>query len=384
MNNTCLKIAAVLLLACTFSGCGTAQPEMKSDGYSFGIGSGNYEDTFYCYRTKDQQTAVLDYDSMNTSLLCTKPNCNHTGDDCIVKRLNGNIPVFGDNCAYYFVDDEVQMVQNDEGKLDLLLGSNLCRYDFGTNQEKQLLHVDGACVGTNCRGLMLRNDVLYFVEDKLGRTYDSNGMVEAYGGSGGEMRLFSVCLSDMKITELCELYDVDELRKVYPAVDGSGAVAMQGEFDEKIYFHVGFMLGDLDDDFLEAGYYTTYYDLKDGTYHGTPEDYTKIDFARIMFLSDDYLVQCCKAGELKVYRKGEDTPVVLKDETYFSNYSHVCVFDDVLYCEDKAFDLNTKESWIPKALQDKRVVAKYNDYVILSESSVPGSYEKISANKLLK
>ena len=88
MNNTCLKVAAVLLLACTFSSCGTAQPEMKSDGYSFATGAENISDTFYCYRTKDRQTAVLDYDSMNTSLLCTKPNCSHTDDDCIVKRLN--------------------------------------------------------------------------------------------------------------------------------------------------------------------------------------------------------------------------------------------------------------------------------------------------------
>lgn len=325
---------------------------------------------------------MLDYDSMNTSLLCTKPNCSHTGDDCIVKRLNGNVPVFCDDYAYYFVDDLPTYAENDEGKPELVLGSTLCRYQFSTNEEEKLKHIDGACVSTNCKGWLIREGILYFVEDKLGRGYDENGVVISYQNSGGELSLYSIDLSDLQETKLCDLYSVEDLKAQYPMTPYSGYVEMKGLQGDRIYFSVGFLLGE--DASSDFGNYMTYFDLKDGTYHGTPEDYTKIDFARIMFLSDDYLVQCCKAGELKVYRKGEDTPVVLTDETYFSNYSHVCVFDDVLYCDDKAFDLNTKESWNPKAMQDKLVITKYGDSVVLSDQSVQDGFKKIPAEKLLK
>ncbi len=382
VKRSLIMLSITAFCVCFMQGCSSAQPEMKSDGYSFGIGSGNYADTFCCYRTKDRQTAVLDYDSMNTSLLCTKPNCNHTGDDCIVKRLNGNIPVFGDHCAYYFVDDESKMVQNDEGKRDLLLGSNLYRYDFGTNQEEQLLHVDGACVAENCKGMMLDHGVLYFVENKLGRSYDEEGILSSYGSHGGELSLHAVDLSDLKVQDLCALYDPEDLGKTYPKAPFSGSVTMQGKYDNKIYFSVGFLMDEMTQEF---GFYTTYYDLADGSYHGTPEDYTKIDFGRVMFLSENDLVICRKKGEIAVYKKGSVEPIILEDEYYFGYSSEIFADDNVLFCADKLFDLNTKESRVLKVLEDeKHVIAKYGDDFIAAKRGDLGNYEKISANKLLK
>ena len=165
-------------------GCGKRQTAIGSTSYSFATGAECISDTFYCYRTRERQTEVLDYSTLNKTLLCNKPNCNHTGDDCLIKRLNGNVPVFGENCAYYFVDAQPEIAENDEGKADLKLNSTLYRYDFETNSEEKLLQIDGKCVGFNQHGWMLRDDTLYFIEDAMGRNYDESGVLLSSNSSG--------------------------------------------------------------------------------------------------------------------------------------------------------------------------------------------------------
>lgn len=381
MKQSFLKIGVALLSMSLQQGCAFQQPEITSGGYSFGNGRGNYSDTFFCYRTMENQTALLDYESMKTVSLCSKPNCSHTGDDCIMKRLGGNIPVFGDNCVYYFVDEEPAVEQNQQGLADLSLKSALYCYDFSSNTEKELLRIDGACVGDNCKGLMLDQDELYFVENKLGHSYDDAGVLLNYRSHGGDLSLHSVNLSDMKVKDFCELYDVHALEQYYPKAPNSGSVTMQGKFDNKIYFNVVFAL---DETGAEPGYYVTYYDLTDGSYHGTPEDYAQIEFGKIMSLSEDYLVICRKEGEMEVYRNGNTEPVILEDEYYFNFSSNIFVDSDVLYCLDKAFVLTTKEVRNLKALKDEQhVIARYGDFYILSNRGVLGEFEKIACKKLL-
>lgn len=381
MKHSFVKIGTFLICMILLQGCGAAQQEITSSGCSFGNGAGNYADTFFCYRTQDKQTALLDYDSMKTTLLCSKPNCTHNGEDCIVKRLNGTVPVFGDKCAYYFVDGEPVIEQDQEGKADLELKSALYRYDFGSDSEKMLLQIDGACVGNNCKGMMLEQDKLYFVENKLGRSYDENGSLMSYRSQGGDHALYSVQLSDLKTEHLCDLYDVEALTAHFPLAGNSGSVTMVGKFENKLYFNVVFSL---DETGGEPGYYVTYYDLADGSYHGTPSDYTNIEYGKVTFLSDDYLVICSDDGKAEVHKKGSDTPVQLEDEFYFNYFCETFADQDTLFCFDKAFDLNTKEVRMLKALKDEQhVIARYGDSYILSNRSLPGEFEKISAKKLL-
>ena len=381
MKHSFFKFITVIMCACFMCGCSSGRQEITSGSYSFGIGKGNYSDTFLCYLTREKQAAVLDYDSMKTTMLCNKPNCTHAGDDCIENRPNGSIPVFGEQCAYYFVDDEPRIEQNSEGKADLVLSSALCRYDFGSNTEKQLMQVQDACVGENCKGLLLDHDVLYFVENKLGRTYDEAGALDYYRSHGGALSLHAVSLSDMKVSDLCELYDVEALEQYYPLAGNSGSVTMQGKYDNKIYFNVVFAL---DETGAKPGYYVTYYDLTDGSYHGTPEDYAKIESGKVMYLSDDALVICRNDGKAEVYRKENAEPVILEDEYYFVYGSDIMVDQDYLFCADKVFDLNTGESRNLEALQDeKHVIAKYGDSYITARRGLPGDFEKISAKKIL-
>ena len=133
----------------------------------------------------------------------------------------------------------------------------------------------------------------------------------------------------------------------------------------------------------------TYYDLTDGSYHGTPEDYGNIDFAGAAYCTEDALV-ICRAGSAAVYRKGAEQPVELKDACFYEDIV-VSVFDDLLFCDGKVFDLNTKDVWALDVLKSKNeyefpkvVVSKYGDSYIISDYSMQENFEKIPAEKLLK
>ena len=335
---------------------------------------------YFCYKTEEDITNILDYESMNNVPLCNKPNCNHKNKDCIVRCLDGNVPMFGEQCAYYFVDQEPKIEETEDGKIDLKLSSDLYCYDFRTNAESKLFHAD-ASVSENCYGWLLHDDEIFYIDNQYGRSYDETGTFYACGNTGGKMSLCMVRLSDLQSTELCELYDLEKLTEYYPLAPNSGEVNMKGLFDNKIYFDVCFV-----DEQKPRGTqycsYVTYYDLSDGTYHGTPEDYGNIDFAEVGFLSEDYLV-ICRDGRASVYKKGSEQPVILEDAD-FNQYTMVSVFDDVLFFRGKVFDLNTGTVRSNGYLCEKDVVAKYGDSFIISDYGMQTGFEKIPAEQLLK
>lgn len=380
----CILRGLTLLTVLGIQGCASHQPEMTSSGDSFTNGAALTTDLMRIYSASDNQVSVLDFDSMDTASLCSKPNCVHKDNDCIVHRLDGCVPVLVDGCAYYFVDDAPKFRENDEGKVDLSLGSTLCKYDFSTNTEATLLHWDGGAVSGNFAGMLLHDGVLYFIDDTYSRAYDENGICVGYGLHGGILNLHAVRLSDMTVTDLGELYHVDELQQYYPHAADSGYVQMEGIFDNKIYFTVGFLLGEN----LQSGFghYVTYYDLTDGTYHGEPEDCADIDFAVVKYLSEDYLA-IYSDDAVSVYCAGSEQPVVLQDDI-FGEYRPVAVFDDTLFCRNKVFALNTQEARVADKLSDWRLVAKYGDSYIAvydgQDTEKRGTFKKIPAAKLVK
>ena len=287
--------------------------------------------------------------------------------------------MFGEECIYYFVDDNPYIKQNDEGKSEWVYHSELCRYDLKTDIEKSLLSVEFE-VANNYYGCMLYDDMIYFIGHRYSSSSDENSAMISATNTGGEMKLYAVHLPDMQITDLGDLYDMPELRKIYPLAPNSAEVYMKGLFDNKIYFNVGFVIEENGQ--YNYHFYVTYYDLTDGTYHGTPEDYEHIDFAAVSYASDDYLVICREAAA-EVYKKGSDQPVILKDPC-FNQYADVTVYDDVLFYYDKAFDLNSGNVRQLDFMNEKEVVAKYGDSFIIADPGMQSGFEKIPAEQLMK
>lgn len=337
----------------------------------------NTTDTAHFFRSLDGQTRILDFETMENVLLCNKPNCNHKSNDCIVNRLNGNVPMFSGTDTYYFIDDYPRIQEGDDGKPFLKLGSTLYRYDLTSSREEKLLYIEGVSVSDNCYGWLLHDGVIYFIGNHYSPEYDENGILTFYGNTGGKMELNAVDLSTMEIKQYGELYDLETLAQYYPNVKNSGEVYMAGVFDEKLYFNVGFAHS------IESGYsfYVTWFDLNSKTYHGEPQDYTNIDYCSADFVSRDYLV-ITREGQADIYKAGREQTVTIKDDS-ISPWSFLSVFDDTLFLCEKAFDLNTKESKIIDLLKEKAVVAKYDDSYVISYINKQQDFEKIPASQLL-
>ena len=230
MLNLSHKIRFVFTLtagALLLSGCSSNAPafSFSGDAYSDGYSS-IYQDTVF-HLDENGLVKRLDYNSMQDVPLCNKPNCRHTADDCILKRLNGKVPVFAGSKAYYFVDEEPGLVQDDEENTELKLGSSLFCYDFEKGKEAKLFSLPDVSVSKNCYGLLLHDQTLYFVTNSLSRYYDENGIMFGYGGTGGEMHLYAYDLSEGKAADICRLYDVDQIKDYYPDVTNSGEVYMK-------------------------------------------------------------------------------------------------------------------------------------------------------------
>ena len=368
-----------MIIFCT-TGCstGTKVPAANSgDAFSDGYSS-VYPDAFF-HLQEDGLVRRLDYDSMQDMLLCNKPNCTHAEKDCAENCLNGKVPIFADNCAYYFVNAEQQFIQGKDGKTELQISTELCCFDFAKGEEKSLLQLSDCSVSANY-GLLLHDHKLYFVSNALSRFYDENGMLVGVGGTGGEMHLFAVDLNDLSVSDLGSLYDVDALAEYYPLAVSSGEVYMKGLFDNKIYFNVGFVVELNGEETYQ--FYVAYYDLSDGSYHGTPDDYTQIDFASVRYVSDDYLV-ICQEGAASVYQKGSSEPIVL-EHPYFGRDVFMFVSDDTVFCYDMAFDLNTRSARKLDHMNENLVITRYGDFFIYSDQSYMNNFEKIPAEKLLK
>ena len=304
-----LILFAAPLLMLSLQGCGTKQ--IQQSNYSFATTYHNRSSSdFFCYKTANNLTHTLDYETMRDAALCNKPNCKHTATDCFMKRLNGQVPVFDGERAYYFKDDAPSYQPDDSGKTKVVLGSCLYVYDFLHETETKLFHVD-ASVSNNCYGLLLKDSRIYFIENLHSRDTDGNGVETGFSNTGGPMSLHVYSLETQEETKLCDLYNPDEIGKIYPTVYYSGEVYMAGVYDNKLYFNVSF-LSETQPALIPQSY-PTYYDFADGSYHGQPDNISDFESSVVTFVSEDYLVEC-RNGETTVYRKGNEIPVELTNE----------------------------------------------------------------------
>ena len=376
-KNLIVMVSAVSILGLTGCASGRLPSDYTGDSYSdsnFSLYPGAF---FYISPNNDGIVNSVNFKTMQDVPLCSKPNCRHTSDDCILNRLGHKVPVFAGSSAYYFVDEDQEVLQGDDGKPELKLGSSLYCYDMGKGKETKLFSLPDVSVSKNCYGMLLHDRVLYFITNSLSRYYDENGVMYGYGGTGGDMHLYAYYFADGSAKDLGRLYDVPKIKEYYPDVVRSGEVHMKGLFENKIFFNVGFVAGEE----KRYRFYVTYYDLTDGTYHGTPEDYEHIDFASVNYASEEYLL-ICRQGEATVYKKGDQQPVVLNDP-YFHQETTLSVIDNTVFCGDKAFDLTTKNVRMMDGMLDKSVIARYDDFYIISEWAMQSDFEKIPAEKLL-
>lgn len=377
------RMLCILPLLLFAQGCGT-QPAAASD--SFSDGWTNRADSMLIYKTSGSGnfiTRILDYETMETASLCNKPNCTHHASDCIVHRLGRNVPVFSEGKAYYFIADLPELADSENGDRVLKVASALYSYDLASNTETKLCDIAGGSVESE-KGWLLHDGKLWFVSNECSAWGDGNGHFFGTSTNGGENRLQSVSLSDLKRTDYGTMYPRSMLAETYPQVTNSICAMIAGLFENKIYYNVWFLKKAPAgmDDIPEIGIYVSCFDLSDGTFHGQPERAEDIEFGKAAFVSEDYLAI---AGDRKiiVYRAGSKEPVVFMDDSFNQNI-RISVFDGLLFCENgKVYDLETQTVRTAPALEGRTVLARYADSYIVENTDTVQSFEKIPVSQLV-
>lgn len=387
MIKECKKIIISTLLTFVFlSGCGeSATPTIFPDIIVFTNGRISYGDDFYCYVNLSGNTSILQYDTMTTSPLCNKPNCTHSDADCIIRQLGGTTPIFVGNYAYYFIDDPVTIIEDEEtGKKDLKLATTLYRYDLSDYRAEKLVKINGISATNNCYGWLLYGGEIYLVGNYYSRTYDENSSLLSYRGNGGEMMLYSIDLTSNAVTNHGALYDLEQLQEYYPEVERSGEVYLKGVYQDRLYFEVAFveLLGDGMDptDFQYVGYVTAF-DPATGKFSDAP-DLAAMDYAEIAFISEDTLVLSQEESSLLIYQDGAEEPITLEDADFYLGVQ-VEVYDNMLYYDGKAYDLATREFCIIPELENTEICAKYQEEYILANEGGQENFRKVPTNDII-
>lgn len=358
--------------------CGADTSVMQKEGYTNGYIS--IGDTTLCYTAPDSQKNILNYDTMETGIICNKPNCSHSDTSCVSFALGEYMPIFIENKAYFWIDDPESMEPNEEGIPDLKLGATLYSYDVFANETEKILHVDDVSVSL-CYGMALHQGTLYFVGNYKGRTYNENGIMLSKGNSGGRMGLFSVDLQKQEVHSFGDIYDLDALSAQYSGVKSSIEAYMKGIYDNKIYFEVSYIEDDTDMENLKYNSYVTYYNLETNEFAPQPEDLSNIDYVEIAFVSENYLVLVNDEHIFTIYQQGSDTSIEIEDENT-NMYSEVFVDNDKLFFGDKIYDLKTGAYTINEKLKDSVIIAKYQGSYIM-KLPANETFEKIAKDELV-
>lgn len=206
-------IAAVIILA--FTGCSAKKP--ASDGGAVRLTmSKNVAESVNGELYSDERGRLnfADFESMSTSVLCSKPNCPHTDEnECSAFGMNNFPFIYGDKL--YFFSTEV-IFEDEEIRND----TTIFKADLDGTNRRALYTIEGYTVETGYMELV--GDTVYMAVKKIG--WDNETGVRS---GAEEIKLASFDLSANKFESFEEVCRGEE----------AAAVIIHGLQNGKIYFY---------------------------------------------------------------------------------------------------------------------------------------------------
>lgn len=319
---------------------------------------------------------IVSVPDLNRVPLCSIPNCTHSSLECISKRFTST-PLIYEKKAYYFSNDPIDVITSDD-QTDLKLGTTLYEYNFSSNNEKKIKHIDGVVSAEH--GSIIINNKLYFIGNHMKRKYDETGFLIAFGNGGGKQQLISIDLESHDYEVLGDMYDADALASVYPLVANSGENYIRGIFDDKLFYDTAFATEENNE--ISFKLYTSYYDLltKQFNISDAPND---MIYSEINYISEDYLA-VSRDKELFIYNKTYKEPVVIKDENIsIGTHSNCYVDDEFILYNSYVFDKKTLKRTEIEVYKENRILKRLNDVFITKDINdsfniipIPSEYDK--------
>ena len=293
----CIGLAMFLLV-----GCKTNNDEdiNKSNTIAQYIGDCSFYNNGTAYKIGNKSSFTnifLDFDSMETTVLCQKPNCDHKSSDCFSKLIGYFYkPIFYNDYIYYFQSNGGAVRNTSDGS-EFYIDSKLYRTKIDSFEKEVFCEFDDA-VPRETGNYVLRNSELYFIADDRGAEKDDYGTYN-WGNTGGNFFLCSIDLETGKYANHGQVYEED---KKFDNSKNSRSENIYGIYNDKMYISHAYVK-DPNVEFTSDdrwSYVNFEYDLKLGTL-------SKSDLPASPYMNEDcYIYYDNSQNKVKAVYQGKD------------------------------------------------------------------------------
>ena len=244
-----ISVSVLLLTSCAEANNEPAQISVVNssgyiaeycDNYDEGRIVGGY------YAGNGTPAKYLDYNTMKSVVLCSKPNCSHTTNDCIATNI-GVCPLLTQDSIYFFKSN-YDVKEEKNGSREFYIDSKLCKASLETSEIETITSFTD-CAPSDTRGYVFYNNRIYFTADDMDPAVDEYGAF-SYSNIGGIHYLCSIDLETGDYRNYGSVYDGD---KEYPSAEASSSANIMGIYNGKLI--VNYEFGESYED-LAAGVFT--------------------------------------------------------------------------------------------------------------------------------
>ena len=234
------KIILVMLLGIIFlTGCNKESSSTESnistnnkEPYYIDVACNTYENGLI-YHANDT-LRYLNFDTMESTVFCSKPNCSHNTSECIAKIVE-KTPFIYNNYMYYFdVKDGVN--ETPEGA-KYFIDSKLKKVSLETSEIEVVSEFTDCEPDCHGEEFVIDGNMLYFCGNDMNVTKDEFGNFSFAGNAGGVFSVCSINLDTGKYTNYGSIYNGEE----YPGMNQSAGAHLTGIYNSKIYIQYSFM-----------------------------------------------------------------------------------------------------------------------------------------------
>lgn len=311
--------------------------------------------------------SVIDYETMETAILCNVPNCTHTTSSCINLCLkeSSQLPVIYNDCAYFFVNSE--SLAEKDGKQVLELKVIIRKYDFNDINYENVAVIEGFNANDS-GGCYLIGSEYYFTTNNGNPEYDDLGNVESYSSSGGG-NLFSINLDNGKVTDYGEVFDYELLKNEYPSVRNSLTMYLMGKIDNKLYIGVNYTKTSITPEMLQNGE-TPIWSGETYIFDINSHKIDKLDDEFSMCTMNDYHSYFANNQNKVLTLQNVKTGEIFNGPDIVS-WNAMTIFDDKVWHDDsKCFDIKSGKDIEVSSNRGAIAIGIYkNNYIIKGEDS---------------
>ena len=186
------------------------------------------------YHDKNNGTLrYLNFDTMESTVFCSKPNCSHNTSECIAKMIEGS-PFIYNNYMYFF--DAKEGINETSDGSEFFIDSKLKKVSLETSEIEVVSEFTDCEPDSHGGYFVIDGNMIYFCGNDMNPKKDEFGGI-SYANGGGEFFVCSINLDTGEYTNYGSIYNGEE----YPGMDQSASVNLRGIYNNKIYIENSFM-----------------------------------------------------------------------------------------------------------------------------------------------